>query len=410
MLIGGFQHFDTESALRDNEGRVFPLPFDASGDYTRQVFTNNGRTATVYLLESCMEIGPEDYVLLPDYLCLSIITALEAGKCGFRFYRVNRDLSIDLEDLKAKLEEDRAAEAASEASAPGGDAAASAVGRCKAIYLTHFFGTAYPDDVTDRLIELSKEYGLPIIEDLTQSLLTRPYAGHKGIGFGDYIVASTRKWFPNSDGGLVAGRGGSGCDPDGGAGGAFFPIVPLGDPYNEAAYKQLLISLIRDRFDEIAAADPAADLSSYIPYEREANRVRYTDLEVREMTPYSRNVMMNADLGDCARRRRDNYQFLWNELAGTPGLSILSEPLDGADGIVPFGLVIMVEDRNKLYDFLAARGIVGEIQWLLPLDYYEPGDDARYLSDHNLMLQCYQGYDETKLKIMADAVKEFLKA
>ena len=251
---------------------------------------------------------------------------------------------------------------------------------------------------------LSKKYGVPIIEDLTQSLLTSPYAGHKGIGFGDYLVASTRKWFPNSDGGIVCGRRG-----------AFFPIVELGDPYNEAAYKQLLISLIRDRFDEIAAADPAADLSSYVPFEREANRVRYTDLTVREMTPYSRNVMLNADLADCAARRRENYEYLWSLLEDVPGVGILSEPLDkpccadSRGGIVPFGLVIMVEERDKLYDFLAARGIVGEIQWILPVEFYEPGEDAKYLSAHNLMLQVYQGYGKEKLKAVADSIREFMK-
>ena len=381
MLIGGFQHFDTESALRENTGRVFPLPFDSAGDYERQVFTNNGRTATVYLLENCMSLGPDDYVLLPDYLCLSILTALDAGKAAYRFYRVRRDLSIDLCDLDAKLAESKAAG-----------------GRCKAIYLTHFFGTAYSDADTDALTALSKKYGVPIIEDLTQSLLTSPYAGHKGIGFGDYLVASTRKWFPNSDGGIVCGRRG-----------AFFPIVELGDPYNEAAYKQLLISLIRDRFDEIAEADPAADLSSYVPFEREANRVRYTDLTVREMTPYSRNVMLNADLTDCAAKRRENYEYLWSLLEDVPGVGILSEPLDPCGGIVPFGLVIMVEERDKLYDFLAARGIVGEIQWILPVEFYEPGEDAKYLSAHNLMLQVYQGYGKEKLKAVADAIREFMK-
>ena len=90
-------------------------------------------------------------------------------------------------------------------------------------------------------------------------------------------------------------------------------------------------------------------------------------------------------------------------------VGILSEPLDPCGGIVPFGLVIMVEERDKLYDFLAARGIVGEIQWILPVEFYEPGEDAKYLSAHNLMLQVYQGYGKEKLKAVADAIREFMK-
>jgi len=47
-------------------------------------------------------------------------------------------------------------------------------------------------------------------------------------------------------------------------------------------------------------------------------------------------------------------------------------------------------------------GIIGEIQWVLPLEYYEPGEEAKCLSAHNLMIHCDQRYTEEDMRYVAD--------
>lgn len=366
MLIGGFQNVDLEKVQKTSPNKWLELPCDLSSQYTRQILTNNGRTATIYLLENCMELEEDDIILLPDYLCLSIIVSIEAPKVKYRFYRVNHDLSIDIEDLISKIDE-----------------------HVKGIYVIHYFGVPHEQRTVDMLKRIRSEGNIAVIEDITQTLLSKDQTR---MGFGDYLVASTRKWLPMTDGGILAAKDGVPC-----------PILPLKDAYNEAAYKQLLISLMRDYYNE----NPQKDKRGYLILEQEANKARYTDLSVRNMTAFSRNIMFASDLEEISVRRRENYNYLCSRLQGHSDITIKSKPLDKNGNYVPFGLFLLVEKRDLFYDYLVDKGIIGEIQWLLPLDYYTPGEDALFLSKHNLMIHCDQRYDQKEMCYVADIILSF---
>jgi len=366
MLIGGFQNIDLDKFQKSSQDQWLNLPCDLHGQYTRQVLTNTGRTATIYLLGHCMKFGEDDVLLLPDYLCLSVIVSVEAPHVKYRFYRVNRDLSIDMEDLTSKIDK-----------------------HVKGIYIIEYFGVPYEQEIVDELKRIRSERNIPIIEDITQTLLSRD---RKRMGFGEYLVCSTRKWLPMTDGGVMAARDGVPC-----------PLVPLEDAYNEAAYKQLLISLMRDYY----SANPQKDRHGYLILEQEANKARYTDLSVRNMTALSRNIMFACDMESISAQRRENYKYLYGRLQGHSGIKIGSKPLDIEGNYVPFGLFLLVENRDSFYDYLVGKGIIGEIQWVLPLDYYMPGEDARYLSEHNLMIHCDQRYTEEDMRYVADSILAF---
>ena len=49
------------------------------------------------------------------------------------------------------------------------------------------------------------------------------------------------------------------------------------------------------------------------------------------------------------------------------------------------------------------------LQWILPEEYYTPGEDARYLSEHNVMLQCDQRYGKKEMAFVADKIKEYFR-
>ncbi len=366
MLIGGFQNIDLEKLQKPSQQQWLSLPCDSHRQYTRQVFTNNGRTATIYLLKYCLDLEEDDVILLPDYLCLSIIVSIEAPNVKYRFYRVNRDLSIDMEDLAGKLDE-----------------------HVKGIYIINYFGVPYDQSTVDTLKSIRSERNITIIEDITQSLLSK---GETRMGFGDYLVGSTRKWLPMTDGGIMAARDGAPCQ-----------IVPLEDAYNEAAYKQLLISLMRDYYN----ANPEKDKHTYLVMEQRANKARYTDLSVRNMTDFSRNIMFASDLESISVRRRANYNYLYSRLKEHPGIKISSKPMDMEEKYVPFGMFLLVENRDAFYNYLVGKGIIGEIQWVLPLEYYTPGEDAQYLSEHNLMIHCDQRYTEEEMCYVADSILSF---
>lgn len=55
------------------------------------------------------------------------------------------------------------------------------------------------------------------------------------------------------------------------------------------------------------------------------------------------------------------------------------------------------------------HNIIGEIQWILPFDHYLPGEDATYLSNHNLMIHCDQRYNVEDMKYIVDTINNFFK-
>ena len=360
---------DVGSARKNPEEKDFPLRCDTGRKYHRKVYTNNGRTATVYAFRHGMKLTRNDVVLIPEYNCVSIVNAMEAAGVSFEFYRVKKDLVIDLDDLRAKITE-----------------------KTKAVYIIHYFGAAQPKEVADGLLSLAARYGLFLVEDLTQALLTREPGR---IGFGNYLVASTRKWYPMTDGGLAAARDG-----------AAFEIAELGDACDEAVYRQMLVSAARLSLQGNVLP---GRISEYLKLEKEANRARYLDFTPRAMTELSQRIFFGCDHSQSIRKRRENYTCLYDSLTGLQGLTVFGQPLDREEKQVPFGFQVMVENREEFYRYLAERGIIGEIQWILPTQYYAPSEYAMHLSEHSLMLQCDQRYGPAEMERVSQVIKTYLK-
>ena len=366
MLVGGFYSVDGGLLCGGSRREDFALRLDTQGIYGRRICTNNGRTASVYAMRHCSQRMQGKKILLPDYLCLSIISAVKWAGIPYDFYRVGADLAVDTEDLCSKLTED--------------------VGM---IYVIHYFSVPQPPEVVRRIKEIAASRDILIMEDVTQALFSRDA---ERMGFGGYIVASTRKWFPMTDGGLLAiGDGLCGRD------------MPLETAYDESVYKELLISVLRLQYE----LHPDMDKKAYLDFEKAANASRYQNLEPREMTEASRHILLASDVKSLMRRRIENFCYLYEQLEDIEGVEILSRPLDGGGDYVPFGLALLAENRDALYSHLVENNIIPEIQWILPTEYYEPGSDAMYLSRHNLMLQCDQRYDLVQMKYVADVIKEY---
>ncbi len=366
MIVGGM--FDVDHKLMGKETAVkdFSLRFDTAHQYERKVYTNNGRTATTYAVLYGMKLKKGDRVLVPEYNCISVFNALEAVDLDFDVYKVKEGLVIDTDDLEKKITPDT---------------------RC--IYVIHYFGVPQPAAVAAKLKELAQKYHLFILEDMTQTVLSR---GDGRMGFGDYVVMSTRKWYCMTDGGLVAARN----DMP-------FEIVDLPEGYDQAVYLQMAVSLSRRYLKE------GKEVFSYLQLEKEANKARYLDMMPKKMTEMSQNIFFQSDHEESVRKRRENYMYLYDHLKDINGISVFGKELDKEENEVPFGFQVMVEDRSDFYDYLAKHGVIGEIQWLLPVQYYTPSDYAAYLGDHSLMLQCDQRYGEADMEYTVKIIKQYLE-
>ncbi len=367
MIIGGLQSMDFSLLGKPAKRQNFPLLFDKKGEYKRVLWTNNGRTATVYALENGVQCGPNEHVLVPDYLCVSVLNAFEEAGTPFKCYRVDRNLQVDVEDLRKKIDD-----------------------KTRGIYLIHYFGQPHSAQTAQAVQELAHAYGIPILEDITQTLFS--YSEGR-MGYGDYVLCSTRKWFPVTDGGLLAVRQG-----------AALRTVKLLAGYNKDAYNQLLLTCIRQQAD----ARQQPDMDQLLEMERMANRTRYENLRPCQITEASKSIMLNFDVEELCKKRRENYQTLYERLYRLPDVQIFGGEILQEANFVPFGMLVLVEEQERFFDFLAReKKIVGEIQWVLPVEKYNPGEAARRLSKHNLMLHCDQRYGKAEMERTAEAVEAF---
>lgn len=368
MLIGGFFSVDGTLLCNQEQGKKFSLRLDFDGQYGRKIYTNNGRTASVAAMGHCRNYLYGRKILLPDYLCLSVISAVEAAGIAYDFYRVKENLEIDYQSLFSKVD--------------------SSVGM---IYVIHYFSVPQPRWIVKRLQRIRDKYGILIMEDITQALFSKD---QERMGFGDYIVASLRKWLPMTDGGLLAIRN----DVEGSG-----DLPQLESAYDESVYRELLISVIRLQYGN----KPQMKKDCYLEYEKRANASRYTDLRPRHMTAASEHILSHADMNALIYRRIENYNYLYERLKHISSVRILSKPLDSCGDYVPFGLTLLTENRDRLYHYLVQNNIIPEIQWTLPTDYYTPGNDALNLSQHNLMLQCDQRYGIPEMRYVANVIEEY---
>lgn len=381
MFIGGFYSLDIETMLKTQqtvenadeckEKYGFRLMCDVENNYNQKIYTNNGRTASVYAFNHCREKMKGKKVLLPDYLCLSVISALKAAEAEYDFYHINKDLTIDIDSMEKAITQDTGM-----------------------IYFIHYFSVPQPKAVTDKIKALAKTHSLLIMEDITQALFSRD---KERMGFGDYIVGSTRKWYPMTDGGIVAVRNGL----DG-------KSLPLMQPYDESVYKELLISSLRTYYD----THPDAMKQLYLDREAEANAGRYKDLTPREMTDESKYIFFGTDTAGLMARRCENYSYLYDRLKSLPEITIASSEQAGNGEYVPFGFTLLAKDRkdrDRMYGYLVDNGIIPEIQWKLPVEYYAPGKAAMELSERNLMIQCDQRYCIRDMAYVCEKVEEYCR-
>jgi dTDP-4-amino-4,6-dideoxygalactose transaminase len=129
-------------------------------------------------------VGPDDTVLLPAYIGWSsregsgvFDPILQIG-CRYAFYRLDRELHIDLDHVAAQLEKHRP----------------------KVAVVIHYFG--YPDLQLSGFVKLARNYGVYVLEDEAHALLTDWVSGLTGR-LGDAAIASLHKLLPVPDGGLL---------------------------------------------------------------------------------------------------------------------------------------------------------------------------------------------------------------
>jgi perosamine synthetase len=340
-----------------------------------------------------MGIRPGDRVLLPAYHCLSMVDPVPWAGGEPVFYRVRADASVDLEDVRARIDS-----------------------RTRALMVTHYFG--FPQDM-EAIRRFCDETGLVLLEDCAHAILGET-SGRPLGSFGDYSIASPMKFYPIYEGGLLASDRRP-LDQ--------IALRSLGWKFSlRAAFIMLERSVLYRRLglvgyavrpflwakDAILAVAkslrPGRSDSWWGPAVGGPSSGRTGDFEPRwvdrRMSRTSRWILTHASRSRIAEARRRHYRALLARLSNLPGARPLFPALP--EGVVPFAFPLVVDNPAPVFEELKRHGVpimrFGEFldEAVDPRVYPDTID----LSRRVLQFPCHQEMTERDVEWMAARIRD----
>lgn len=324
------------------------------------IYMDSGRSA-IRVLDSLVGKG---VLLLPAYICESIALAYK-NKYEIRFYHINRDFSICIEDLEKKLDN-----------------------RVVAVYIMHYFGKLQDIQILNVISEKKQKYGFKIIEDTTHSIFT------KKRSIGDYCICSLRKWFPIMDGGVLYSE-----KPLSAIVGQGIPHKNPSEKLNAMILKHLHIEgkLDCNRLYRKIFMDEEDKLDS--------------QKEVYYMSDLSKCLLSYFSVSELMEKRKRNYQELDNILKGIGVKGALK-----GEGFVPLCYPMYIENRDEFRKYLIERQVYCAVHW--PLENLESehnrtdlkwDDTAIQMSRNIISLPIDQRYDKKHVQYLGSLIKDYVE-
>jgi perosamine synthetase len=280
-----------------------------------------GRDALA-LCVTALRLTTSDKVLLPAFLCREVLRPF-VGRADVEPYDVERDLTVDPEVIRKKLDKTNA----------------------KVLLTINYFGFLQP--FRNELRSLCRDRGVVLIEDCAHSLLT------VGSGeAGDLCIYSFRKFLPVPDGGgLKINASGIRVDP------AFHPRAYS----NGLAIGALLRSVANFRTNLLSRAWLTSGKST--EWDSAPASVA-APARTLPMSSFASNGVANTSLTDVVHRQRSSYQFWLDVLAGSTKCRAIFPILP--DGVCPLGMPILTPNRDELKKQLENHGVLATVEWRLP--------------------------------------------
>lgn len=256
-----------------------------------------------------LQIKNNEFILLPSYLCPSILIPFKEYNIHYKFYRIKEDLSIDIDDLLNKYNK-----------------------HTKAIFFINYFGFDISETEKQIFLKLKKE-GAILIQDIVQDF----YANKDSI-IGNYAFNSFRKFFP-SEGSVIISDDFISVKAKGFNKKYFFNKL-LGRYYR---YKYYYSNLNKARF---LNAFEKANVSYYANKHIGWNR-------------FDQYILNRINYCEDAKIRRTNYLFL---LKIFYDIALFK---DLPDNIVPLAFPIVINNRDEIRAKLKKSNIYCPIHWIL---------------------------------------------
>ncbi|MBC3805025.1 hypothetical protein GH808_11340 [Acetobacterium fimetarium] len=314
-------------------------------------YLDSGRSAIKLILKE-LKMGE---VLLPEYICDSVIQAF----LGFdiKFYRLKEDLTIDLDDLHSRVNDDT-----------------------RVVYLMHYFGVLQPEKILEQVLFIKNQNNFIIIEDTTHSLFSKLQT------IGDYCVCSLRKWFAIPDGGVLYSKNSLEC----------CNLIDLKTNKSiNKAYGMILKTLYLVNEIEVNLLYRKI----FIDAEKEIDE----NEEIKKISKFSEYLLKCYNVSYLITKRKENYAQLLREIVAI-GLKPIVEI---EEACCPFVLPISIDKRDDLRAYLEKNKVYCAIHWPLEKTSLYENLRSRNMSMKILSLPIDQRYGTYEISYLISVLKDY---
>jgi len=234
-----------------------------------------------------------------------------------RFYKINKDLSVDIDSLKKNITK-----------------------HTKAIISTHYFG--FPQKEMHALRDLCDNLDISLIEDCAHALYGE-FAGKNG----HYAVASLQKFLPVIDGGLLIS-------------GKNIQSAYL-DRRSLKRETKILYNTLENwlHLNRGTKQQPGKNDTSDAVMHSDEKGSSGTEVDTKnintKMSLTSGLISKLVSHGRIKEQRRANYEHLAGNLDSIPGCTVLHDTLP--EGVVPYVLPLLVNKPDPAYQDIRRQGI-----------------------------------------------------
>lgn len=329
--------------------------------YGDVVLTSSGRSAISLLLE---QINPKNKsVLLPAYICESVILPFinKGYKCFF--YDINEDLSPKIEGIFSF----------------------NNIG----IFLhIGYFGFLSNLNLIN-VIQKFKDESTIIVEDITHTL----FSNTNNFEDNDFYIGSIRKWFGVPSGGFLASK-------------KFVLEAPqyINEQFTKLRKESLLLKKIYIETKNITLKDKFLNQFSI------AEEILDNDLKPYRIDKVSSQLVRNLDYNQLVRKRKENYLHLLRNIKKSDFLQPLFPSIN--DDVCPlFFPIVIKEDRNKIKKKLIEEEIYCPIHWPIPVQInMNLFENSRKLYNTELSIPCDQRYDISDMDKIINIINQLIES
>lgn len=331
--IGGEHWFDTN--IFDNELDNFK-----DSNFT---FLRGGQSALSFIVHD-LQIKNDEYILVPAYLCPTILWNFDRNRVNYAFYNINLDLSINLDDLSKKVDNYKV----------------------KAVFFINYFGF-YHNDNTVNFLKMLKNRGIVIIEDAVQMLW---FTEENFIG--NYVFNSYRKFLP-IDGSIVISKTHGKYDS-------------IKDEYYEYMNNARMKITAFVKYG-------IGKMEEFVELFSKANEVYNDSTIIYGITDISKYLLSKVNYKYIGNIRKQNYCYLYDKLSKNNRIKVLFGKEHIGDTI-PIGFPILIKHRDNVKRALRSKSIYCAAHWPIFNEVWVKDYPVSiYLTNALLTLPIDQRYD-----------------